>query len=78
MVCDKSNKEVIHQNLSSCVSYFVELADFKTRRIAHFRKNMVDLAELELKHARVSTYLINKWQNKGSDDETGIYYSFIS
>jgi len=32
-----------------------ELMDFKTRRISHFKKNLVDLAELELKHARVST-----------------------
>ena len=31
----------------------VELTDFKTRRIAHFRKNLVDLAELEIKHAKV-------------------------
>ena len=35
----------------------VELQDFKTRRISHFKKNLVDLAELELKHARVSTFL---------------------
>ena len=27
--------------------------DFKTRRVAAFRKNLVDLAELELKHAKV-------------------------
>ena len=33
----------------------VELMDFKTRRINHFKKNLVDLAELELKHARVSS-----------------------
>jgi len=31
--------------------------DFKTRRINHFKKNLVDLAELELKHARVSKKL---------------------
>jgi len=31
--------------------------DFKTRRINHFKKNLVDLAELELKHARVSISL---------------------
>ena len=31
-----------------------ELTNFKTRRIQHFRKNLVDLTELELKHARVS------------------------
>jgi hypothetical protein len=36
-----------------------ELTDFKGRRIAHFRKNLVDLAELELKHAKVSHYSFN-------------------
>ena len=30
-----------------------ELASLKTRRIQHFRKNLVDLTELELKHAKV-------------------------
>lgn len=35
-----------------------ELTDFKTRRINHFRKNMVDLAELELKHARAQVQLL--------------------
>lgn len=30
-----------------------ELVDFKTRRVAAFRKNLVELAELELKHAKV-------------------------
>lgn len=30
-----------------------ELIDFKARRIAAFRKNLVDLAELEIKHAKV-------------------------
>uniref|UniRef100_A0A8C9FLS8 Sorting nexin 6 n=1 Tax=Pavo cristatus TaxID=9049 RepID=A0A8C9FLS8_PAVCR len=30
-----------------------ELIDFKTRRVAAFRKNLVELAELELKHAKV-------------------------
>jgi len=32
----------------------VELTDFKTRRIAHYKKNLIDLAEFEIKHARVS------------------------
>uniref|UniRef100_A0AAR2L4Z2 Sorting nexin n=1 Tax=Pygocentrus nattereri TaxID=42514 RepID=A0AAR2L4Z2_PYGNA len=31
-----------------------ELIDFKTRRVAAFRKNLVELAELELKHAKVN------------------------
>ncbi|XP_013414079.1 sorting nexin-6 [Lingula anatina] len=35
-----------------------ELTNFKTRRIAHFRKNMVDLVELELKHAKAQVQLL--------------------
>merc|ERR1711976_490669 len=35
-----------------------ELTDFKGRRIGHFRKNMVDLAELELKHSRAQVQLL--------------------
>ena len=35
---------------------FSELMDFKTRRVAAFRKNLVDLAELELKHAKVCSH----------------------
>ncbi|KFV69238.1 Sorting nexin-6, partial [Dryobates pubescens] len=34
-----------------------ELIDFKTRRVAAFRKNLVELAELELKHAKVIVIL---------------------
>lgn len=33
--------------------FLAELIDFKTRRVAAFRKNLVELAELELKHAKV-------------------------
>lgn len=28
--------------------------DFKSRRVSSFRKNLIELAELELKHAKVS------------------------
>ncbi|XP_064623249.1 sorting nexin-6-like isoform X2 [Lineus longissimus] len=35
-----------------------ELTDFKARRIQHFRKNMIDLAELELKHAKAQMQLL--------------------
>ena len=38
-----------------------ELASLKTRRIQHFRKNLVDLTELELKHAKV--WHVNKLVN---------------
>ncbi|CAH1793241.1 unnamed protein product [Owenia fusiformis] len=34
-----------------------ELGDFKERRIQHFRKNFVDLAELEIKHAKAQVQL---------------------
>lgn len=30
-----------------------EIQEFKTRRIAYFKKHMVELVELELKHAKV-------------------------
>uniref|UniRef100_A0A8C9RRA8 Sorting nexin n=1 Tax=Scleropages formosus TaxID=113540 RepID=A0A8C9RRA8_SCLFO len=36
-----------------------ELIDFKTRRVAAFRKNLVELAELELKHAKVISILVH-------------------
>ena len=32
----------------------VELTDFKARRVVAYRKNLTELAELELKHAKVS------------------------
>ena len=35
-----------------------ELGDFKSRRIVHFRKNFVDLVELELKHHRAQLQLL--------------------
>ncbi|XP_049636128.1 sorting nexin-32 [Suncus etruscus] len=35
-----------------------ELIDFKSRRVSSFRKNLVELAELELKHAKASTLLL--------------------
>ncbi|GAB1599875.1 sorting nexin-6-like isoform X1 [Argonauta hians] len=35
-----------------------ELTEFKTRRIAYFRKNFVELVDLELKHARAQLQLL--------------------
>ncbi|EDL33147.1 RIKEN cDNA B930037P14, isoform CRA_c, partial [Mus musculus] len=35
-----------------------ELMDFKSRRVSSFRKNLIELAELELKHAKASTLLL--------------------
>ncbi|XP_076413262.1 sorting nexin-32 isoform X1 [Peromyscus maniculatus bairdii] len=35
-----------------------ELMNFKSRRVSSFRKNLIELAELELKHAKASTLLL--------------------
>lgn len=35
-----------------------ELSEFKTRRIDYFKKNMVELVELELKHAKAQVALL--------------------
>lgn len=48
-------------NINACwpmLVFHLELIDFKTRRVAAFRKNLVELAELELKHAKVSFHFI--------------------
>lgn len=37
-----------------------ELTDFKTRRIAAFRKNLIELTELEIKHAKSHADLLKK------------------
>lgn len=38
--------------------FFLELLDFKTRRVAAFKKNLIELTELEIKHAKVSVMLL--------------------
>ncbi|CAD5119720.1 DgyrCDS8315 [Dimorphilus gyrociliatus] len=45
-----------------------ELDDFKKRRIKHFKKNLTDLAEMEIKHAKAQTALLQSTieQLKGS------------
>lgn len=40
------------------VMIFLELMDFKTRRVAAFKKNLIELTELEIKHAKVSAMLL--------------------
>lgn len=35
------------------ITLFAELMDFKTRRVIAFRKHLIELAELEVKHAKV-------------------------
>ncbi|KAJ8367149.1 hypothetical protein AAFF_G00330660 [Aldrovandia affinis] len=62
------NKDVLHAETSQqvCCQKFEkisesakqELIDFKTRRVAAFRKNLVELAELELKHAKGNLQLL--------------------
>ncbi|XP_043406955.1 sorting nexin-32 isoform X1 [Chelonia mydas] len=44
--------------LSLSLSPWAELTDFKSRRISAFRKNLIELAELELKHAKASSLLL--------------------
>lgn len=34
-----------------------ELIDFKVRRVAAFRKNLIDIVELEIKHAKAQVQL---------------------
>lgn len=36
-----------------------ELADLKKKKVSHFKKNLVELADLELKHAKAQVTLIN-------------------
>lgn len=35
----------------------IELTSFKGRRVVAFRKNFIEMAELEIKHAKVSSTL---------------------
>jgi len=36
----------------------IELNDFKTRRVQMFRKNLIDLTELQIKHAKAQIQMI--------------------
>ncbi|XP_076318279.1 sorting nexin-6-like isoform X1 [Tachypleus tridentatus] len=38
-----------------------ELQDFRTRRVAAFKKNLVELAELEMKHAKAEVQLLKNY-----------------
>lgn len=51
--------EVKDENCSTCVGKlsFAELINFKRKRVAAFRKNLIEMSELEIKHARVSVFL---------------------
>lgn len=38
-------------------TFFSELTSFKGRRVVAFRKNLIEMAELEIKHAKVSAHI---------------------
>jgi len=46
-----------------------ELVDFKARRVAAFRKNLIDLAELEIKHAKAQILTLKTCINSIREDE---------
>lgn len=37
--------------------FLIELTSFKGRRVVAFRKNLIEMAELEIKHAKVSSII---------------------
>lgn len=43
--------------INNILIYIIELMDFKTRRVTAFRKNLIELTELEIKHAKVKIFL---------------------
>lgn len=45
---------LMYQCSSACNKLCAEIGEFKVRRIQYFKKHMVELVELELKHAKVS------------------------
>lgn len=46
-----------HNDLNNVLISVIELVDFKTRRVTAFRKNLIELTELEIKHAKVRMLL---------------------
>lgn len=46
--------KLIQSIIINTCNNFLELLDFKTRRVAAFKKNLIELTELEIKHAKVS------------------------
>ncbi|XP_076358938.1 sorting nexin-6-like isoform X1 [Tachypleus tridentatus] len=46
-----------------------ELQDFKTRRVAAFKKNLVELAELEVKHAKAEVQLLKNYLTSIQEDD---------
>uniref|UniRef100_S4RX74 Sorting nexin n=1 Tax=Petromyzon marinus TaxID=7757 RepID=S4RX74_PETMA len=56
---EMQQKLAMHKFDSLSTSARQELMDFKMRRVAAFRKNLVEMAELELKHAKASLQMLN-------------------
>lgn len=46
-----------------CNSNILELIDFKARRVSTFNKNLLELAEWEIKHAQVYFFKFNSENN---------------
>lgn len=47
-----------------------ELVNFKRKRVAAFRKNLIEMSELEIKHARVSSLLTLHFRDLPGDCPT--------
>jgi len=57
-LCEDAQQSACEKFESISETAKTELADFKTRRINHFKKNLVDLAELEIKHSKAQVLLL--------------------
>jgi len=70
---DVANAEANQQNMSEKFEKISEVAKeeiaaFKERRIVHFRKNLVELAELQIKHAKAQVQLYKMCLNTIKED----------
>lgn len=67
-----------------CYVILIELTSFKGRRVVAFRKNLIEMAELEIKHAKVSStieptaawscYLLMKCGGFNTNEELSFNY----
>lgn len=46
--------QILETNRKMINSDILELNDFKTRRVQMFRKSLIELTELQVKHAKVN------------------------
>ncbi|KAF6023349.1 SNX5 [Bugula neritina] len=70
---DVANAEATQQSMSEKFEKISEvareeLAAFKTRRIVHFRKNLMEMAELQIKHAKAQVQLYKMCLNVIKED----------